>query len=373
MLLYKENHMVKAKNAILSSKIHANTKENTNKKSLLKYVIKSHPSLNKEILNFSSFVDIEPNLKTSDDYQNIISKRNPKFTEEFSLDELISKGSYGVILKGLGRKIKKNFAFKFIFNKRVIHQEREKCLKRIRNEISIQYKLRNKNINQFFGFYEIADTFCYVLEHEKFGDLSNFMKILKRPVLTESLMAFISLQILQALDYCHKNKIAHLDIKKQNVLVDEDLNIKLCDFSVSTEYNTSDIRLHRVGSSLYISPKNLNKDLIHNVNINKIDVYSFGVLLYNLAFKEFPYELLMTDGQNFDVITKKIKENNLNIPVSKSHSENFRDFLRKVLENDINRRLSITEAFEHNWIKAARLILDEKKKYVIQKSFLSCC
>src|SRR6185437_3155627 len=95
---------------------------------------------------------------------------------------------------------------------------------------------------------------------------------------------------------------AHLDIKKQNVLVDENLNIKLCDFSVSTEYIENDIKLHCVGSSLYISPENLHRDFVKNDQIEKIDLYSFGVLLYNLAFKTFPYNLTVEETQDFPKI-----------------------------------------------------------------------
>jgi len=317
-----------------------------------------------------SFSDVQPLLKTIEDYQKYICGKNKKFSEEFILEQILSKGSFGVLLKGKSKKYKKNFAFKLIFNKKVINQKREKCLNKIKDEISIQHKLKNKNINQFYGFYEIADSFCYVLEHERYGDLGNFMKLLKRQTLSESLMAYMAVQILNGLKTCHNNKIAHLDIKKQNILVDESLNFKLCDFSVSTEYGDNDIKLHCVGSSLYISYENLTKMHIPNEQINKVDVYSFGVLLYNLAFKCYPYNLTIEDSSNFEKIAQKIKEEELTFPLKSNYSPLFKDFLFKLLQKDINQRISVVEALNHPWIAAAKELVLEREKVDDVEKFL---
>ena len=123
-----------------------------------------------------SFSEIEPFLKTIEDYRKYFLIKNRKFYDDFYFEEIVSKGSFGVILKGKSKKYKKNFAFKIIFNKPALQQKRENNLKKIKSEICILYKLKHKLINPFFGFYEIADTFCFVLEFEKYGDLSNFLK-----------------------------------------------------------------------------------------------------------------------------------------------------------------------------------------------------
>jgi serine/threonine protein kinase len=209
-----------------------------------------------------------------------------------------------------------------------------------------------------------------VLDYEVYGDLSNFMKLLKKSTLSESLIAYIAVQILKGLDFCHKNKIAHLDIKKQNILVNEDLNLKLCDFSVSAEYGDNDIILHKVGSSVYISPENLNRILIPNNQISKVDVYSLGVLLYNLAFKSYPYGLGSETNSDIDKITSKVNSSELKIPSVNNYSLLFKDFLYKSLQKDFNKRLSIEDSLNHDWIKSGMILLEEKEKINNKEKFL---
>jgi serine/threonine protein kinase len=309
-----------------------------------------------------SFCDIEPYLKSVEHYREYFKHKNPKFSKDFTFDVIISKGSYGVILKGQSRKYKKQFAFKMIYNKNILNLKCEKSLLLIKNEISILQKLKNKHINQFYGFYEIADSFCYVLEYEKYGDLCNFLKLLKRSQLSETMLGYISLQLLNALDHCHRLGIAHLDIKKQNILVDGKLTFKLCDFSVSTEYIDNNVKLNSIGSSVFISPENLQHEIIKSKDLNKVDLYSFGVLIYNLAFGIYPYSLNADDSHNYSKILHKIQEEDLMIPNNISHSDKFRNFLEQILHRDIKDRISIKDALRHPWIVAAETIFEEKEK-----------
>jgi len=305
--------------------------------------------------------DLEPHLKTVEQFRFFVAKENSNLSKEYFFDEIINKGSYGLIIKGNSIKYKGNLAFKYLFNKEIL--DKEKWRKNIKNEISILHKLNNKNINHFYGFFEIHDSYVYILEYEKYGDLSNFLKILKRPIISETLIAYITVQIIMALRFCHSCKIAHLDLKKQNILVDENFNFKLCDFSVATQYNNNDIKLNKVGTSLYISPENLNKNLVENSQISKIDIYSMGILIYNLAFKSYPYNLSIEDSQDFILIESKIKGNKLKIPFNSQHSSYFRDFLEACLEKDIYKRISIEDVIIHPWYKMALITHEEKEKF----------
>ena len=75
------------------------------------------------------------------------------------------------------------------------------------------------------------------MEYSKYGDLENFKKnILKRSTLSESFICYFAGQILEALFYLSINKIIHMDIKLQNILIDEYLTAKLTDYSVSINY-----------------------------------------------------------------------------------------------------------------------------------------
>ena len=77
-----------------------------------------------------------------------------------------------------------------------------------------------------------------------------------------------------------------MDIKPQNIVIDNELNTKLIDFSISLNYANEnlekEILLPCRGTVLYMSKEVLNSEKIKIKDLNKVDLYSFGVVLYNL-------------------------------------------------------------------------------------------
>ena len=145
------------------------------------------------------------------------------------------------------------------------------------------------------------------MEYAQLGDLENFHKIVnKKRYFSESLLAFITLQILKGLFCLTKSKIIHMDIKPQNLLIDENLNVKITDFSAAFSYERYNkdqkILLPFSGTSLFMSPEVLSNEYIDYINCSKIDLYSLGVVLYFLAFEQFPYELDSSYQVNFSLI-----------------------------------------------------------------------
>ena len=214
------------------------------------------------------------------------------------------------------------------------------------------------------------------MEEAHYGDIRSFQKnFLKRLILSESMICFLAYQILNGINYCHKCKIAHLDIKLKNIVINNYLNAKLIDFSISLDYKNKDkndeIKLPCRGTNFYISKEVLLSEKIKVNDLNKVDLYSFGVVLYNLAFNRFPYNLTHGDEDNYDIILKKITDSDIDFKNSESYSNYFLDFMKNLLEKDINKRISIEDALNHYWIKGATILLDEKEKCSNQSSFIS--
>ena len=215
------------------------------------------------------------------------------------------------------------------------------------------------------------------MEFAKYGDLDNFQKnLIQKKHLSETLLAYITKQILNGLYYIHQSKIIHMDIKQQNILIDENLNIKITDFSVSFSYEkykeNDKITLPLAGTSLFMSPEVLLKAQIDYEDCSKIDMFSLGVVLYNLAFEKFPYELDYDYKRNFRLILSKIQNQKLIIPERRNISPLFRKFLGNLLEKNIKNRMSVYEALEDPWIKASELLVKEKEKINDMEKFLIC-
>ena len=302
------------------------------------------------------------------------------FTENFELLKYINSGSSGVVYEGrLKKNPEKHVCLKFLLNK----SEEEKRVKKYKNiserikikEINIQNKLKDKNITEYYDYCDLKDYGCIIMEFAKFGDLDYFQKkLIKRNNFSETLLAYITKQVLNGLYYIHQSKIIHMDIKQQNILIDENFNIKITDFSVSYSYEKykegDKIILPFSGTSLYMSPEVLSKTQIDYEDCSKIDMFSLGIVLYNLAFELFPYELDYSIKKNFKLIFEKIRNTKLKIPERKNYSFLFKKFLGGLLDKNIKNRLSIYEAMEDPWIKGAKLINEEKEKINDKEKFL---
>ena len=326
----------------------------------------------------------KPSYQTyKEKYSNIKEIKNlvrncPKFNADLEIIKFINSGSCGIVYEGkIKGKSNKKVALKFLLNK-IMEAKRDKInkskfLPKNNKEISLQTKIKHKNITAFYGVYSIPDSSCMVMELAKYGDLDYFQKkFIQKSCLSETLLAYISKQILNGLSFLHQSKIIHMDIKHQNILIDKNLQIKLTDLSVSFSYSNQPqyIVLPVAGTSLFMAPEILGKKQININDCNKIDIFSLGILLYNLAFGSYPYGLEISDKRNFELMFNKINTNSLFIPKIEKLSSMFRDFLSGLLNKDISKRLSINEALNHPWIQAANEIFIEKEKINDLEKFL---
>ena len=112
-----------------------------------------------------------------------------------------------------------------------------------------------------------------------------------------------------------------------------------------------------------MAPEVIESKIINKYDLNKVDLYSFGVTLYNLAFATYPFGLNREDSKDYDKIYYKIRNNKLELDYEDNiFSLVFIDFLKKLLEKDIDKRINIDEALNHVWIKGANILFEEKEK-----------
>ena len=308
-------------------------------------------------------------ISTPEKFTNLLKRALPKILDNYEIKECIGTGSESICFKVIYKKTQENYAMKLIIN--------GNDKKRNLNELLISNKLKHRNIIKFYGIYEIKknELDCMLMEYAKFGNLKDFRKkVIKRDFLSEQLLCFLAYQILNGIRHCHMSKVAHLDLKPQNVIVDEYLNIKLIDFSISIDYSkmkSGTVRLPFRGTNFYIAPEVFKSKVINIKDLNKVDLYSFGVILYNLAFCSYPFELNGRDSDDYDIIYDKIQNNELTFNNEDiCYSKHFIDFLKKLLEKDINRRININQALNHYWIQAANVLNDEKEMIFNANSFL---
>ena len=119
-----------------------------------------------------------------------------------------------------------------------------------------------------------------------------------------------------------------------------------------------------------MAPEILNQKEIEVKYCEKIDIYSLGVTLYNLAFASYPFNLNEVKGDDYKEIKEKVNNENLTFPADFEVSEKFKNFLRNVLEKDYKKRYNIKEALNDPWVKGWDIINEEKENIGILENFI---
>ena len=299
----------------------------------------------------------------------IILESIPDFIENIEILNYIGSGSESEVYKVLIKENNKFVAIKFIF---LLGDKKINT-----SEIDISNKLKHKNIINFYFCGEIKreELYCMVMDHGKYGHMFNFLnKYLHQRVFSETFLCFFSYQILEGIKYCHKNKICHMDIKPQNIVIDENLIPKIIDFSISLDYSLyctdGKIKLPFKGTSLFMAPEIIAQKYISVKDINKVDLYSFGVTIFLLGYGFYPFDLNQNDVRQYNNIIKKINSGLKIKNDIRRFSPAFIDFLEKLLVYDINKRINIEQALNHYWIKGANILFEEKEKINNGNNFL---
>jgi len=120
----------------------------------------------------------------------------------------------------------------------------------------------------------------FLLEYA--GNGCMFFYIHSRDGLPESLALRFFYQTALAVEYLHNSNLIHRDIKPENILLDDNFNVKLCDFGWSCYLDDDDYRTSVCGTYEYMSPEILGT----RFHTNKVDIWCMGILLYELLHGE---------------------------------------------------------------------------------------
>ena len=131
----------------------------------------------------------------------------------------------------------------------------------------------------------------------------------------------------------HKKKIIHRDIKLDNVLLDKEMNPKLCDFGISSEYNQKNPITDTGGTPAYLAPEVIEAQ--GKISL-KSDMWSLGVLLYLLGFGHVPFQ-----AKNMQQLYGKVLVGEYSVPKQDYLSKEFTDLIKKLLVVNQNKRLSV--------------------------------
>ena len=195
----------------------------------------------------------------------------------------------------LGRKV----AIKTL-HKNLVNDKMQKD--RFISEAKLLSQINHPSIVTLFDYVSDNNGFHLIMEYIKGTPLDDLI-IQKSGPIQELRSINIFIQILDAIQFVHERNIIHRDIKPSNILLDDNDNIKILDFGIAKNYNDNPnltvVGENVGGTPMYMSPEHISESDIDA----KSDIYSLGVVLWQMVTGEKPYNGL-TIGQIYSRIER---------------------------------------------------------------------
>ncbi|XP_020595061.1 CBL-interacting serine/threonine-protein kinase 11-like [Phalaenopsis equestris] len=257
---------------------------------------------------------------------------------KYRLVRLLGCGSSAKVYEAQNLLAGQNVAIKS-FNKYLV--AKKDLFNHIKREAAILRRLRHPNIIRIHEVLASRTKIHFVLDLAMGGDL--FSRIASFGRLTEHLSRRYFRQLISAVAYGHSHGIFHRDLKLENLLLDENCDLKLCDFGLAAapDKNPVDGLFHTLcGTPAYVAPEILTQK---GYRPAVADIWSCGVVLFALNAGYLPF-----NDTNIATLYRKIYRGEYRCP--KWTSPNLKHLIGRLLDTNPDTRITVNEIFRDPWV-----------------------
>ncbi|XP_047308597.1 serine/threonine-protein kinase STY13-like [Impatiens glandulifera] len=227
----------------------------------------------------------------------LVSAMEPKLDESLLIDPKVlfigsklGEGAHGKVYEG--RYLNQIVAVKVLHGDTSV--DKTELESRFVREVNMMSKVKHENLVKFIG--ACNDPLMVIVTELLPGmSLRKYLSSLRPTKLDLHLALSFSLDIAKAMDCLHANGIIHRDLKPDNILLTADKkSIKLADFGLAREESVTEMMTAETGTYRWMAPElystvTLRQGEKKHYN-NKVDVYSFGIVLWELLTNRMPFE-----------------------------------------------------------------------------------
>lgn len=265
------------------------------------------------------------------------------------IDE-IGKGASALVYKARNKKTGKIVAMKnFLFRKL-----NSSAIQSYQREVAVLASVQHYSVLKFVG-YSDTNSFCVLTEWMNGGNLYN--AIHQQGFLSPTDRTIAAFDIATAMMHLHSKNIVHRDLKSLNILLDDNKRIKICDFGFSRFAELQTQMNSRVGTPYWMAPELLTQNCFYT---SKVDVYAYGIVLWELASSETPFK-----GADIKTISNKVSVEDLRPSLPKGLNYSMSNLVFQCWDKEPKNRpsfLDIVEMFEAN-----EIIFDGSDKDVVME------
>ena len=298
-----------------------------------------------------------------------MQKENPRkiLDKKYILKRRIGYGGQGEVFLVENIDDHKEYAAKMINEEKCSEYEKGY----FRNEIEILNLLSNEEKKYVPHLYDNGEGYVkyegenenenkkrdyLIINYAKNGDLFYYLKMASEGF-KEIHAKLIFKKILEGIQYCHKKNICHLDIKIENILLDEEYDPLITDFGLSSyisDKNGLEIpQINRVGTPNYMCPQMIKKE--HYFGIDA-DIFSLGVVLFKLVTGKFGFGIASQNDKLYQYIMGKHSKTywdkiSYNIQNASNLSEEFKALFISMVSYNQKNRPRIDQILKGDWLK----------------------
>src|SRR4051812_31498809 len=204
---------------------------------------------------------------------------------KYEIKRPLGRGAMGTVYEGWDPIIERRVAIKTVKLPETSDPETEEALARFRREAQAAGRLTHPNIVAVFDYGETNDLAFIVMEYVDGPPLKNLLDKQERFALADTMRVMDD--ILAGLQFSHERGVVHRDIKPANVMLTGDGQAKIADFGIARIESSSITQMGTLlGTPAYMSPEQFMGQVVDA----RTDIYSSGVLLYQLLTGERPFE-----------------------------------------------------------------------------------
>ncbi|KAH8360199.1 hypothetical protein KR093_011347, partial [Drosophila rubida] len=199
----------------------------------------------------------------------------------YKIIRTLGKGNFAKVKLAVHMPTGREVAIKVIDKTELNATARQKLYR----EVRIMKLLDHPNIVRLFQVIESERTLYLIMEYASRGEL--FDHLVKNGRIRERDARLIFRQLVSAIQYCHSKFVVHRDLKAENLLLDQHMNIKIADFGFGNTFNPNAQLETFCGSPPYAAPELF---MGRKYAGPEVDAWSLGVVLYTLVSGSLPFD-----------------------------------------------------------------------------------
>ncbi|KAM7500683.1 hypothetical protein LguiA_025097 [Lonicera macranthoides] len=170
-------------------------------------------------------------------------------------------------------------------------------------EVTLLSRLHHQNVIKFVAACRKPPVFCIITEYLPEGSLRAYLHKLEQKSLPLQKLVTIALDIARGIEFIHSQGVIHRDLKPENILINQDFKLKIADFGIACEEAYCDSLVDDPGTYRWMAPEMIKRKSYGR----KVDVYCFGLILWEMVTGTIPYEDMSPVQAAFAVVNKNLR------------------------------------------------------------------